>query len=134
MPEHLFVYGTLRAESLHRMARRLLTDAKLIGTGSAPGILYDFGYYPGATFAADAGSGVIGEVFALPEDGILLTELDVYEGTEDEDYHRVTVEVQLESGDRVTCWTYELCSVPERGRVIPGGDFIAHVRARESKA
>ena len=116
------------------MARRLLTDAKLIGKGSAPGILYDFGYYPGATFAADAGSGVIGDVFALPEDGILLAELDVYEGTEEEDYHRVTVEVLLESGERITCWTYQLISLPERGRVIPSGDFIAHVRAREPKA
>lgn len=136
MPDHLFVYGTLRAESEHPMARRLLSGAKLIGKGSASGILYDLGNYPGATFASTDKSGVIGDVFVLPEDAALLAELDAYEGTakEDEDYRRVTIEVRIESGRRIPCWTYQLSNVPPRARVIPSGDFMAHLRAQKPGA
>ena len=136
MLEHLFVYGTLRAESEHEMALRLLTGAKLIGQGSAPGILYDLGEYPGTTFAADAKSRVIGDVFLLPEDTTLLAELDAYEGTakEDEVYRRITIEVQLASGGFIPCWTYQLSNVPARARAIPSGDFIVHLRSRKPRA
>ena len=46
MPEHIFVYGTLRAESAHPMAHRLRVGARHIGKGSTPGLLYDFGSWP----------------------------------------------------------------------------------------
>ncbi|HYB06172.1 MAG TPA: gamma-glutamylcyclotransferase family protein [Methyloceanibacter sp.] len=81
MPQHLFVYGTLRSEFLHPLALRLKSQAKFVGKGSAPGILYDFGCYPAAMFREDARSRVIGEVFALKTAQRLLDQLDHYEGT-----------------------------------------------------
>ena len=65
MPDHLFVYGTLRAESAHPMAHRLRVGARHIGKGSTPGLLYDFGSWPGAFFAHEERYRVIGSVFAL---------------------------------------------------------------------
>ena len=41
------------------------SQAKLVGLGLAPGVLYDFGGYPAAMFKADARTRVIGEVYAL---------------------------------------------------------------------
>ena len=81
MPQHLFVYGTLRSEFPHPLALRLKSQAKLVGKGSAPGVLYDFGWYPGAVFDADARTRVIGDVFALKNAERLLAQLDHYEGT-----------------------------------------------------
>ena len=63
MTEFLFVYGTLRSEFPHPLAKRLSTQAKLIGKGSTPGLLYDFGWYPGAKFDPNSRTHVIGEVF-----------------------------------------------------------------------
>jgi gamma-glutamylcyclotransferase (GGCT)/AIG2-like uncharacterized protein YtfP len=136
MPDHLFVYGTLRAESGHPMTRRLRVGAKLLGRGSTPGALYDFGEYPGAVFAADARYGVIGDVFKLGPNPRLLADLDKYEGFmgEDDDlFRRIPVEVHLDQGGTVEAWTYGLRESP-RARLIGAGDFIADRRLRAPKA
>ena len=80
MPDHLFVYGTLRAESAHPMAHRLKVGARHIGKGSTPGLLYDFGSWPGAFFGPEEKYRVIGNVFALGPNPRLLADLDKYEG------------------------------------------------------
>jgi gamma-glutamylcyclotransferase (GGCT)/AIG2-like uncharacterized protein YtfP len=139
MPDHLFVYGTLRAESGHPMARRLRVGAKLLGRGSAPGALYDFGDYPGALFAADARYRVIGDVFKLGPNPRLLADLDKYEGVvpgEDEEpartdglFERILVAIRLDKGDSIQAWTYALKRAP-RARLIGTGDFIADRRLR----
>ena len=36
-PSHIFVYGTLRADSDHPMAQRLCSQARLVGKGTVPG-------------------------------------------------------------------------------------------------
>ena len=105
MPEHLFVYGTLRAESAHPMAHRLRVGARHIGKGSTPGLLYDFGSWPGAFFAPEERYRVIGSVFALGPNPRLLSDLDKYEGVAPTDeerefpesaglFHRIAIEVQ----------------------------------------
>ena len=76
MTEFLFVYGTLRSEFPHPLAKRLSTQAKFVGKGSTPGLLYDFGWYPGAKFDPHARTHVIGEVFSLKNAERLLAELD----------------------------------------------------------
>ena len=81
MTDYLFVYGTLRSEFPHPLARRLQAQAKFIGKGSTPGALYDFGWYPGARFDPHARTHVIGEVFSIKNAERLLAELDHYEGT-----------------------------------------------------
>ena len=138
MAEHLFVYGTLRAESGHPMARRLRVGAKHLGKGSAHGSLYDFGDHPGAVFARDSKYRVQGDVFRLGPNSRVLTDLDKYEGvTGDEDageaFHRIVIEVRLESGETVEAWTYALKEAP-RARLIGGGDFIADRRIRKPHA
>ena len=80
MPEHLFVYGTLRAESGHPMAHRLRVGARHIGKGSTPGLLYDFGSWPGAFFAPEEKYRVIGERVRARANPRLLADLDKYEG------------------------------------------------------
>jgi gamma-glutamylcyclotransferase (GGCT)/AIG2-like uncharacterized protein YtfP len=145
MPDHLFVYGTLRAGSAHPMAHRLRVAAKHIGKGSAPGLLYDFGTYPGAVFGPEKKYRVIGDVFVLGAGPRFLAALDKYEGVtpaEDEEaewpeaegmFHRILIEVSLDRGGTVEAWTYGL-KEPPRARLIGTGDFIADRRMRAPKA
>jgi gamma-glutamylcyclotransferase (GGCT)/AIG2-like uncharacterized protein YtfP len=136
MPDHLFVYGTLRAESGHPMARRLRVGAKHVGCGSAPGALYDFGDYPGAVIDPESRYRVIGDVFKLGPNPRLLVDLDKYEGFKGEDddlFRRVGIEVRLDQGGTVEAWTYVLRETP-RARLIGAGDFIVDRRLRGLKA
>ncbi len=134
MPSHLFVYGTLRAGSSHPMARRLAPRARLIGTGTARGTLYDLGTYPGAVFGPEHASAVVGDVFAFNAGDRFLGELDAYEGTaEDEDgamYEKILVEVRLDGGRTVPAMTYALRRPPPRAKAIRAGDWMAHLRSR----
>jgi gamma-glutamylcyclotransferase (GGCT)/AIG2-like uncharacterized protein YtfP len=132
MTQHLFVYGTLRPEFPHPLALRLKSQAKLVGKGSAPGVLYDFGWYPGAVFRADVRTRVIGDVFALKNAERLLARLDHYEGTAEpgNSFRRAAVKVRLDRGGTVHAWTYEMVEPPERRRPIESGDFILNHRLR----
>jgi len=135
MPDHLFVYGTLRADSGHPMARRLRAGTRHVGRGSAPGCLYDFGDHPGAVFAVDSKYRVKGDVFRLGSNPRVLTDLDRYEGVSGDDnadeafFHRMVVDVKLDSGKTVETWAYALKETP-RARLIGSGDFIADRRIR----
>ena len=79
MPQHLFVYGTLRFEYPNPLAVKLKSQAIFICKGSAPGVLYDLGWYPGAVFNDDVRTRVIGEVIALGNAERLMAQLDDYE-------------------------------------------------------
>ncbi|MGE3530099.1 MAG: gamma-glutamylcyclotransferase [Methyloceanibacter sp.] len=141
MPDHLFVYGTLRAESAHPMAHRLRVGARHVGRGSTPGRLFDFGSWPGAFFAPEPKFRVIGSVFALGAGPRLLADLDKYEGVapaEGEErefpeavglFHRITVRVALDKGGSLEAFAYALKEMP-RARLIGTGDFIADRRLR----
>ncbi len=136
MPDHLFVYGTLRAGSAHPMAHRLRVGAKHLGRGSTPGLLYDFGDHPGAVFDPGARYLVIGDVFELRAGPRLLADLDRYEGfsgANNDMFRRVAVEVALDKGGQLEAWAYCLRETP-RARVIGTGDFIADRRARVPRA
>ena len=123
-PMHIFVYGTLRSESDHPMARRLLSQARLVGKGSAPGRLYDLGWYPAAMFDAGEKRRVVGDLFAIKSGGRLLAELDAYESG-DRFYTRLHLEVKLAGGGTVIAWAYGVAEAPP-ARLIQSGDFIAH--------
>ncbi len=136
MPDHLFVYGTLRSESAHPMASRLRAGAKLIGKGSTSGLLYDLGAYPGAVFAQGERRRIIGEVFRLGTNARLLAKLDRYEGITgagDDMLSRLLVEVHFDHGGMVEAWAYGLRVTPQ-ARLIGTGDFIANRRLRSRKA
>jgi gamma-glutamylcyclotransferase (GGCT)/AIG2-like uncharacterized protein YtfP len=130
MLQHLFVYGTLRSCFPNPLAKRLQAQARFVGIG----VLYDFGWYPGAMFKADARSRVIGEVFALKNAEHLIAQLDHYEGTAEPDsaFRRVAVKVSLDRGGAIEAWTYELNAPPGRP-LIGSGDFILHRGLREQR-
>ena len=132
MPQYLFVYGTLRSEFPGLLAVKLRTKAKLVGKGSTPGALYDFGWYPGAAFAADARTRVVGEVYALGNAERLIAQLDNYEGVAEpsQRFHRVVVKVRLEKGGTVEAWSYEMVELPANRRPVESGDFILHLQRR----
>lgn len=132
MTDHLFVYGTLRSEFPHPLSRRLQAKAKLIGAGSAPGVLYAFDRYPGAMFDAKAKSPVFGEVYTLAVSQGLLAELDAYESVVDPGtppFRRVAIKVRLEKGGTLEAWTYELTAKPQWARRVPGGDYMHYLRS-----
>ena len=128
MPQHLFVYGTLRPGSHHPLAIRLQRQARLIGSGSGSGILYHLGGCPGALFQAGARDRILGDVFALGNAERLLKLLDDYEGVNDSktNYARLTIEVSLDRGGMLEAWAYGLRARPPRARRIESGDFIIH--------
>jgi gamma-glutamylcyclotransferase (GGCT)/AIG2-like uncharacterized protein YtfP len=123
-PSHIFVYGTLRSESDHSMARRLSSQARLVGKGRVPGRLYDLGWYPAALFDPSEKRSIVGEVFALVPGSRLLAELDAYEAG-DPNYARTPLQVKLADGRTVTAWAYGVREAP-KARLIQSGDFIAH--------
>jgi len=127
-PTHIFVYGTLRSESDHPMARRLCARARLVGKGSVPGRLYDLGWYPAAMFDEGEKRRIVGDVFALKPGSRLLAELDAYEAG-DPNYARVPLQVKLADGGTVTAWAYGVTQEPS-ARLIQSGDFIAHRTAK----
>jgi gamma-glutamylcyclotransferase (GGCT)/AIG2-like uncharacterized protein YtfP len=131
-PKHLFVYGILRSESAHPMARRLRIGARHVGKGSAPGLLYDLGAYPAAVFSEDEKARVHGDVFELKPDGKLLAALDEYEGT-GRFYRRLSLVIALAKGGSVEAWAYGVSRAP-RAKLIGSGDFIAHINVRKSRA
>jgi gamma-glutamylcyclotransferase (GGCT)/AIG2-like uncharacterized protein YtfP len=129
---HLFVYGTLRFESEHPMARRLRARAKHIGKGSVAGSLYDLGTYPAAVFDAGEKRRIVGDVFKLLPGSNVLAEMDVYESIAPQ-YRRTVLQVKLANGGAVDAWAYGVDS-PPRARLIVDGDFIAHRNRQRPRA
>lgn len=115
MPEHLFVYGTLRRGCDNQFARLLSERGKFIGEGWVSGRLYDFGSYPGASRAEQPNESILGEIFHLAEPGTLLAALDEYEGPE---FERAIV-----MAGALECWIYWYVG-SDAGRPIASGDWF----------
>ena len=110
------------------MARRLISQARLVGEGSVPGRLYDMGWYPAAVFDGAEKRLIVGDVFALSPGSRLIAELDDYEAG-DPNYARTPLDVSLADGRTITAWAYGVVKAP-KARLILGGDFIAHRNAK----
>jgi gamma-glutamylcyclotransferase (GGCT)/AIG2-like uncharacterized protein YtfP len=135
MPQHLFVYGTLRFEYPNPLAFKLKSQAIFIDKATAPGILYDLGWYPGAVFDADARTRVVGEAYTLGNAERLMAQLDNYEAIPEPNqrFRRVVIKVRLERGGTVEAWTYETIELPAAKRPIASGDFILHLQRRAGR-
>ena len=122
------------------MAQRLRARAKLLGRGSAPGLLYDLGAYPGAFFGPTYKQRVRGEVFALPAGDPLLRAIDAYEGCAEDGsatnsgFERLAIIVTLDTGRQLEAWSYGLQKAPRPARPNPSGDWIVHLAARKPRA
>ncbi len=128
--DHLFVYGTLRRHSPHRMAAWLASRAAWIAEASMPGTLYDCGPYP----VSVAGSGlVLGDLYRLRDPQPTLARLDDYEGCAaagDDLYRRLTVTVRRDAKREMKTFAYLAISPPKNAQIISGGDWLAHIRTR----
>lgn len=135
MPTHFFFYGTLIPEFAPAHLRETLAGFRLVGEGSIPGTLYDFGNYPGAVFAEGSQSRVFGRVYQALSDGVLLAELDRYEGYDqlspaDGEYVRRRRHVILDNGSEVECWVYDYNWSTDGFRSIANGRWGSDERSR----
>ena len=126
MPDHFFFYGTLIPQFAPDHLREILGGFQLVGEGSLPGTLYDFGDYPGAVFDEASSSKVFGRVYQAECHDLLLAELDRYEGydpisPEAGEYIRRYRNVTLANGDVLECWMYDYNWSTEGFLTIVGG-------------
>lgn len=128
----VFVYGTLRKDARAQVPSPLCRDWVFQGYGSVPGLLYDFGAYPGAVPTEEAGRRIVGEVYHLPSPSIMLPPVDRYEGCSDQDepphqFERELVDVNMEGGAVVRGWIYWYRPKP-LGRLLESGDYLERTR------
>ena len=109
MPEHLFVYGTLRRGYDLKLMNKVSHLIRYIGQGKVNADLYDLGRYPGA-IRSSGGREVIGDVFELDDAEKVLQTLDRYEGIGENEakseFVRRKNRIRLRSGQMVTAWVY----------------------------
>lgn len=82
MSIYVFVYGTLRAGEINDLAqaaaRRGLPPARHVGAATVPGMLVDFGDWPGLLPVAD-GRRVLGDIYEVdPALVALMDEIEEY--------------------------------------------------------
>jgi gamma-glutamylcyclotransferase (GGCT)/AIG2-like uncharacterized protein YtfP len=113
MPDHLFVYGTLRADAGGPAHARLMRGVRPVGRATIAGVLYDAGRYPAAVPSDDASARITGELYAVDADAAdaLLAALDDYEGVDAAHparslFVRRVTETEREDGMRITAWVY----------------------------
>ncbi|CAB3639400.1 gamma-glutamylcyclotransferase family protein [Achromobacter pestifer] len=141
MSIYVFVYGTLRAGEINDLAqasaRRGLPAARLVGAASVPGVLVDFGDWPGLIPVAD-GRRVRGDVYQVqPALIALMDEIEEYVPGQPCCFVRREIAARLEApADGLTeilCQYYPI-DPALRGAAtdIAGEDWIAHRRARST--
>jgi gamma-glutamylcyclotransferase (GGCT)/AIG2-like uncharacterized protein YtfP len=113
MPDHLFVYGTLRSDAPGAAHARLMHGVRRVGRASIQGALYDAGRYPAAVPSDDPAARITGELYAMDADAAdaLLAALDDYEGVNAARpalslFRREVIEAVRDDGMRVTAWSY----------------------------
>jgi len=126
--QYIFIYGTLRPGLAPDEIARVVENLKAMGEGSARGVLYNLGEYPGAVLDATADSRIYGSVFELPKDADVLRELDRYEGfnpdnKSDSLFVRVKQTVELVDGRTIDCWIYVYNLEPVGARVVTDGRY-----------
>jgi gamma-glutamylcyclotransferase (GGCT)/AIG2-like uncharacterized protein YtfP len=132
MESLMFVYGTLRKDARGQVLSPLCRDWVFKGYGSVPGVLYDFGAYPGAVPTENGERRVKGELYLLPEPELMLPPIDRYEGCSDEDappheFERELVDVTMEDGSVARAWIYWYRPEP-KGRELESGDYLQRMR------
>ena len=136
----LFVYGSLRSESVHPLARKLAGRARRLESAMTRGRLLDLGAYPGLWTGPRCQDCVFGDLLELPggpEDPnarALWTELDAYEEVAPPapavaEYARERLWVTVTSGLEEV-WAYRYVGATEGHPVVAGGDWLAHLASR----
>ncbi len=126
MSDFLFVYGLLKSSFHTHIPELRISALHYVGKGSARGLLYDVGRYPGAQFDAAATAAIFGEIYEVNDQMDILARLDDFEGVHDDDpeYRRVAVEVTMpKTNQTLTCWAYEYCKGTEGLVLIETGKY-----------
>jgi gamma-glutamylcyclotransferase (GGCT)/AIG2-like uncharacterized protein YtfP len=133
MPDHLFLYGTLRPDLARGELVALVQPLCALGQATMRGRLYDLGPYPAAVLDDSADCDIVGQVVALPDDPALLARLDAYEGFDprrpaDSLYLRVRRKATLADGRIQDCWIYAYNRDPGSAPQVASGDYAAWKR------
>ncbi len=133
LSDYLFAYGTLQPAHAPDAIAHLVAKLRPLGEGSIPGVLYDFGEFPGAIIDALSPHRIFGTVFQLTGDKGVLPEIDSYEGFDPHEperslFVRELCPVQLSSADTVRCWVYVYNQSTARARVVPSGRYAPRSR------
>lgn len=128
----LFVYGTLRRDSSHPMARFLATRAEWVGRGTVAARLYHLGRYPGIVPPERDEDRVTGDVYRLPADAEdLLAALDRYENGESPlpaFFERAVAPVRLENGQEEPAWLYWFRGPVDSRQLVCDGDYGRYLK------
>jgi len=140
-PKHFFFYGTLQAEHLSEVAKRLLPKFKRVGAASVPGRIFAIKAphvtYPALIQAREGGPRVVGICYAMAESFTAedMNALDAFEeyypaAPKDSEYLRKPCLVTFENGETLDAWVYVYnFPVPSEAEPIPSGDFKAYADA-----
>lgn len=129
--EYLFVYGSLRRD-YSSPARQVLDDhAEFVSEAIFQGKLYKIEWYPGVVPSGNSDDKVIGEVYKINDNEIVLPKLDRYEGCSPADpqphaFVRKEMRVNLEKGGKITAWIYLYEWPVDDKKQIPSGDYLDH--------
>jgi gamma-glutamylcyclotransferase (GGCT)/AIG2-like uncharacterized protein YtfP len=125
--DYLFVYGTLRKDTARHDLLHKFCEYMCLGT--LQGRLYHVAHYPGVILTHDSRQQVIGEVYRIKNNDLLLAELDDYEECsssfcEPHEYVRSRQKITLADGDQINAWVY-LYNRPITGlKLIASGDYL----------
>ncbi|HEX4758836.1 MAG TPA: gamma-glutamylcyclotransferase family protein [Terracidiphilus sp.] len=128
MSSYLFAYGTLQPAYARPAIAHAIAKLRPIGQGSANGVLYDLGGYPGAVLDSSTDQTITGLVLQLPEDDNVLREIDAYEefdpdARDSSQFIRVLTSVALVMGGTLQCWIYVYNRNPGSARILSDGVY-----------
>lgn len=133
MPEHLFVYGTLRRDT-GNWRGALMKPLRRTGEGTIAADLYDVGLYPAAV-PSEKGR-VTGELFEMEDAEATLRELDTVEmcsgpsPAKADLFRRGRASVTVPGGREITAWVYFWNGPLEGLTPIPSGDYVRYLREK----
>jgi gamma-glutamylcyclotransferase (GGCT)/AIG2-like uncharacterized protein YtfP len=101
----LFVYGTLRRDNAHPMARYLESVSRFLGPATTVGRLYDFGWHPALVAASSDADRVHGHLVEMLDPQAVLARLDDYEA-EPPGFERRLTKIIDQDGQSCEAWVY----------------------------
>ena len=124
---YIFVYGSLMQGFRNPWSAHLHNHSRFLGKGSAQGIIYDIGGYPGLIQTENPAERVFGEIYYMSSLS-LLKDFDRYEGCvmkylQRSTFTRQIVDAVLRDEQKVQAWTYIYNRKPSESSRIPGGSF-----------
>ena len=128
MAHFLFAYGTLQPGLIPPELATLMDGIPVIGRGSVPARLYDLGGYPAAVLDPQSGTRIHGVLYNLPDDPVVLAQLDAYEefdpaAPDHSLFRRILYPVTIANNGELLCWVYVYNRPPGSAPILAGGSY-----------